>query len=94
MNKFIFALCAVVCCLCFSESYSKGVSAQDKAEQLIHRGREKNHHHSIAKFFGYYMRNEDPDWDDDSGLTKIFTYEDCDDDAADGAIRPWLSNMK
>ena len=31
---------------------------------------------------------------DDSGLTKIFTYEDCDDDAADGAIRPWLSNMK
>lgn len=43
MNKFIFALCSVVCCLCFSESYSKGWSAQDLAEQLLHGSREKKH---------------------------------------------------
>lgn len=83
MNKFIFALCAVVCCIGFSESYCRGWSAQDQAEQIIHGEREKNSHQSAAKFFGYYMYHEDPDWD--GGLTKIFTYDNCDDDDADAA---------
>lgn len=55
MNKFIFALCAVVCCLYFSESYADVYTVQVYADGIIRNradGDSPGMYERKAKIFG------------------------------------------
>ncbi len=67
MNKFIFALCAFACCLCFSsESYGgEDLSSQDTYRLLVPDSDSlavwEMDYQMVAKFFKIYMCPENPD---------------------------------